>query len=78
MLKMEMENFIYNLTEIFEDANPETIKPEAKFREIEGYSSLAAFLIIGMINDEYNMEFTADDLRKSVTIADIISKIKSK
>ena len=73
-----MENFIDNLTEIFEDADPETIKPEAKFRDIEGYSSLVAYLIIGMINDEYNMEFTADDLRKSLTIADIFSRIKSK
>ena len=75
---MNIENFIDNLTEIFEDANPETINPEAKFRGIEGYSSLAAFLIIGMINDEYNIEFTADDLRKSETIADIFSRIKSK
>ena len=75
---MDMVNLIYNLTEIFEDADPETIKPEAKFRDIEGYSSLVAYLIIGMINDEYNMEFTADDLRKSLTIADIFSRIKSK
>ena len=73
-----MESFIDNLTEIFEDADPETIKPEAKFRDIEGYSSLVAYLIIGMINDEYNMEFTADALRKSLTIADIFSRIKSK
>ncbi len=75
---MDIENLIRNLTEIFEDANPETIKPEAKFRDIEGYSSLIAYLIIGMVNDEYNMEFSVDDLRKSITIADIFAKIKSK
>jgi hypothetical protein len=31
---MDLQNFIDRLTEIYEDANPETIKPEAKFRGI--------------------------------------------
>ena len=75
---MKIENFIDNLTDIFEDAKPEAIIPEAKFRDIEGYSSLVDYLIIGMINDEYNLEFTADDLRKSETIADIFTIIKLK
>ena len=75
---MDLQNFVDRLKEIFEDANPETIKPEVKFREIAGYSSLSAFLIIGMVNDEFNVNFTGDDLRKSATIEDIFSIIKSR
>ena len=75
---MDLQNFIEKLTEIFEDANPETIKPEAKFREIEGYSSLSAFLIMSMVNEEFNVKFTGDDLRRSNTIIDIFSFINSK
>ena len=75
---MDLQSFIYRLTEVFEDADPETIKPEANFREIEGYSSLIAFLIMGMANDEYNVNLTADDIRKSNTIEDIYSILKSR
>ena len=75
---MDLENFTDRLKEIFEDANPVTIKPDVRFREIEGYSSLIAFLIIGMVNDEYNINFTGDDLRKANTIEDIFSIIKSR
>ncbi len=75
---MDLQNFVDRLKEIFEDANPETIKPEAKFREIEGFSSLSAFLIIGMVNEVYNVNLTGDDFRKLNTISDIFSIIKSK
>lgn len=75
---MDLPDFIERLKEIFEEANPETIKPEAKFREIEGYSSLSAFLILGLINDEYDVIFTNNDLRRSNTIDDIYAIIKSK
>jgi acyl carrier protein len=75
---MDLQKFIDKLTKIFEDANPETIKPEANFREIEGYSSFVAFLIISMVNEVYNVKLTGDDLRKSNTIEDIFSIIKSK
>jgi acyl carrier protein len=75
---MDLQNFIDRLIEIFEDADPGTVKPEVKFREIEGYSSLTAFLIIGMVNDEYSVNFTGEDLRKSNTIEDIFSIVKSR
>ena len=75
---MDLQSFIHRLTEVFEDTDPERIKPQANFREIEGYSSLVAFLIMGMANDEYNVNLTAGDMRKSNTIEDIYSIIKSK
>jgi len=75
---LDLQNFIRRLIPIFEDAHPETIKPGTKFTEIEGYSSLSAFLIIGMVNEEFNVNFTGDDFRKSKTIGDIFSIIKSR
>ena len=75
---MSLQDFLESMKEIFEDAEPESIGPEAKFREICGYSSLVAFLIISMANEDYNVYFTSDDLRKANTIGDIFSIIKSK
>ena len=51
---MQLQDFIDRLTEIFEGTNPDNIRDETKFREIEGYSSLTAYLIISMVNDRNN------------------------
>ena len=75
---MELETFIDNLKEIYEDADPDTIKPEVKFREIEGYSSLIAFLIIGMVDEEYQLTLTGDEVRRAETVDDIFKLLKSK
>ncbi len=75
---MDLQKLIEGITEIFDDVNPLTIKPDVKFREIDGYSSLTAFLLISMINDEFDVNFTGDDLRRANTINDIFSIIKSK
>ncbi|MBP8959650.1 MAG: acyl carrier protein [Bacteroidales bacterium] len=77
---MEINEFIENLTELFEDANPDTIKPEARLRDIEGYSSLIALSIIAMVDEKYDVKLKGDDIRRSDTIEDLfnIVKVKSK
>ena len=75
---MDIQVFISKLTEIFEEANPGIISPETHFRELEGYSSIVAFLIISMINEDFKVPFSGEDLRKSSTISDVFSIIKSR
>jgi len=75
---MDQQKFIDNLKEFYEEADPETVHPEANFRDINGYSSLVAFLIINLVNEEFNVDFTAEDLRRSKTIEDILTIVKSK
>jgi len=75
---MELNKFIENLANVFEDANPDTIKPDTRFRDIEGYSSLIALSIIAMADEQYNVKLTGDDIRKSVTVEDLYLIIKSK
>jgi len=75
---MELNEFIKNLANTFEDANPDTIKPDTRFRDIEGYSSFIALSIIAMVDEQYNVKLTGDDIRKSVTVKDLYLIIKSK
>ena len=75
---MDIQSFINRLIEIFEEANPDTIKPQTNFRDIEGYSSLEAFLIISMVMDVYKITFCGDDIRESVTVEDIFSIVESR
>lgn len=75
---MELEKFTQNLIGLFEEADPKTINPDSKFRDIEGYSSLIALSIIAMVDEEYNVKLRGDDIRMAYTVNDLFNIVKSK
>lgn len=75
---MELDRFIENLKDVFEDANPDTIKPDAVFKDLEGYSSFVALSLIAMVDAEYHVKIKGDDIRNSFTIEDLFKTVKSK
>lgn len=75
---MELKDFIEKFAEQFDDVDVTTLSAETKFREIDGYTSLVALLIITMIDEEYNVTVTGDDMKKQVTIGDLFNLITSR
>lgn len=75
---MELKDFIEKFAEQFDDVDVNTLSAETKFREIEGYTSLVALLIITMIDEEYNVTVTGDDMKKQVTIGDLFNLVASR
>lgn len=75
---MELNEFIEKFAEQFDDADVGSLTAETKFREIEGYTSLVALLIITMIDEEYNVTVTGDDMKKQITIADLFNLVSSR
>lgn len=75
---MELKDFIEKFAEQFDDVDVNALNAETKFREIEGYTSLVALLIITMIDEEYNVTVTGDDMKKQVTIGDLFNLVASR
>ena len=75
---MEIEKFIENFAAQFEETDAEAFAPEIKFREIDEWSSLTALSIIAMVDEEYHVKLTGDDIRASKTIEDVYNCVKSK
>ena len=75
---MELNEFIEKFAEQFDDVDANSLTAETKFREIEGYTSLVALLIITMIDEEYNVTVTGDDMKKQVTIGDLFNLVFSR
>jgi len=75
---MKTQKFLRNFASQFDEVDPETIKIETRFRDIEGWSSLTALSIIAMADEEYNVKLKGDDIRKAVTIEDLFNIINSK
>lgn len=75
---MELDNFIKDFAELFEETDPKLLKAKTKFRNIEEWSSLAALSVIAMLRRKYKIKLTGDDIRNSSTIRDIFNIVNAK
>jgi acyl carrier protein len=75
---MDIAKFLKNFADQFDDIDTSLIQPETRFKDIEGWSSLLAFSVIAMIDEEYNVSLKGDDIRNSATVNDLFELVKSK
>lgn len=77
-MELLINDFISKIESEFEDVAPGSVKPETNFRNHFDWTSVNALVLFSMINVEYNVTLTAEDLHKSVTIEDLFRIIVSK
>ncbi|MCR5550235.1 MAG: acyl carrier protein [Bacteroidales bacterium] len=75
---MEINEFIANFANQFDETDAEVFTPETKFKELEEWSSLIALSVIAMIDEEYDVTLKGDDIRNSTTIEELFNIVKSK
>lgn len=75
---MELNDFIANFAEQFDDTDASEITATTVFHELDEYSSLIALSIIAMVDEEYDVQLKGDDMRSAVTVEDLFNIVKSK
>lgn len=75
---MELNEFIANFAEQFDDTDPSEIESNTVFKELEEWSSLVALSIIAMVDEEYGITIKGDEIRNSNTVEDLFNAIKAK
>lgn len=75
---MEIERFIDNFTELFDETDPANITATTRFKDLKEWSSLVALSVIAMIDEEYDVEFRGDDIRGSNTVQDLFNIVKKR
>ena len=75
---MDINTFIENFAEQFDDTPAEEIKAETKFRDLDEWSSLIALSIIAMVDDEYGVTLKGDDIKNATTVEDIFKTVVAK
>ena len=75
---MEIKEFIENFIEQFEDEPTCEVTAETVFRDIDGWSSIVALSFMSMVDEEYDVQLTADEMRKANTIGDLFNTVSSK
>ena len=75
---MELKEFIENFAEQFDDTESSEIQADTEYRELDEWTSLTALSIIAMIDEEYDVQLRADEMRKTQTIQELFDLVKSK
>lgn len=73
-----MKEFIERFAEQFDKIDGALFKPETRFRELEGWSSLVALLVITMVDEEYGVVLPPEEMRKTQTIQELFDLVQSK
>ncbi len=75
---MELEKFVRNFAEQFEDTELEVFKSGTAFKDLDEWSSLMALSIIAMVDEEYGIVLKGEDIRNANTIEDLFKIVESK
>lgn len=75
---MDTEEFIQLFAEQFDETEISEFKLETEFRQLEEWDSMVALMIIAMVDEEYSVKVSGDDIRNSTTIKDLMDVVASK
>jgi acyl carrier protein len=75
---MKINDFLANFADQFDDTDPEEIKADTLFHELEEWSSLTGMSIIAMAKTQYGKTITGKEIRECETVEDLFNLITSK
>lgn len=75
---MELNDFIANFAEQFEDTDANEIIASTEFKNLDEWSSLIALSVIAMVDEEYDVALKGDDIRSAKTVEDLFNVVKGR
>lgn len=75
---MELKTFLENFAEILEDTDASLVSETTDFKNLEEWDSMVALSLIAMVDDEYSVKLTGDDIKTSNTLEELFDKVKAK
>lgn len=75
---MELQDFVANFANQFDDTDPSTIQANTEFHNLEEWSSLLSMSVIAMAKTQYGKSITGKEIRECITVEDLFNVIISK
>lgn len=73
-----MEKFISSFANLFDETDSSEFNSETNFKNLEEWDSLISLSVMSMIDEDYEVSLTADEIRAANTINDLFLLISSK
>ena len=77
-MEIELKNFIQNIASALEDENIKELGVNLKLEDIDGWDSFAIMSVIAMIDEEYNVIISGDEISKIDTLQKLYDLIRSR
>ena len=71
-----IEQFIKTLEAEFDELQPGTLQPDTKFTDLDEWSSMHSLIIIALIDTEYDVTITGEDLMGIKKVEDLYNIVK--
>ncbi len=75
---MEITTFLKHFADMLDDTDAALISENTIFRDLEEWGSLTALSLIAMVDEEYSIKLTGDDIKNSITIKDLFDIVNLK
>ena len=75
---MELNEFIANVADQFDETDASEIQADTEFHEIDEWGSLTGMGIIAMVKTVYGKTITGKEIRECVTVEDLFNLVESK
>ena len=75
---MEINEFIANFANQFDETKPSEIKVDTKFHELDEWSSLTGMGVIAMAKTIYGKTITGKEIKECVTVEDLFNLLANK
>lgn len=76
--KMEINEFVTNFAEQFDDTDPSEITAATVFHDLDEWSSLTGMGVLAMVKTSYGKSITGAELKACVTVEDVFNFINNK
>jgi acyl carrier protein len=77
-IKMKLDVFIENFKSQFDEPENLNLSQETNFRELEEWDSIVAISVIAMVDSEYGIKLTGEEIKNSKTVNDLFLILKTK
>lgn len=75
---MEINDYLKNFADQFEDTDPSEITAETAFHDLEEWDSLIALAVLNMTEKKYGKSITFDEMKACVTVNDLFNLVSKK
>ena len=75
---MEIKEFIKNFADQFDDTDISEIKPETVMRDLDEWSSMIGLSLLNMVDNEYGVKLTFDELKHAITVQNLFDIVEKK
>lgn len=72
---MDIQELIIHIEKEFEEIEKGTLHPKSSIRDIEGWSSMHALILIALVDNHYDILLTGEELKNALTIQDLFNAI---